>query len=335
MSQPHDAFFKLIFSEPAEVAALVRDLLPVEITDRLLLDEAKQLPTEGVAEDLSARHADLRFVIPWRAGGALDLILVLEHQSSVDPQMPLRALRYTLQAWESAARSAQRLPVVLTFIVFHGPRPWTTARSLSELLDAPPEALPALRTLTPELRLNLIDLTVTADDEVPGRGGGRLALLLMRHAHEQNLWDTLEDHVQDYRALYDRRGDIPTRGVLRYITQVTEPAPTPRLRAQIRRLINPKIEEDLMSWADRLREEGWQGGKQQGRQEGRQEERARSRAVLARSVERLITLRFGAPPDWARARLQDAELPTLERWSEEILTAPSLEALLGDEAPGA
>ncbi|MEY3211929.1 MAG: hypothetical protein RIT28_2410 [Pseudomonadota bacterium] len=323
MSQPHDAFFKLIFSEPAEVAALLRDLLPAEITDRLHLEEAKQLPTEGVAEDLSARHADLRFVIPWRAGGALDLILVLEHQSSPDPQMPLRALRYTLQAWESAARGDQRLPVVLTFVIFHGPRPWTTARALSDLLDAPPEALSALRAYLPELRLNLVDLTVTPDDEVPGQGGGRLALLLMRHAHGPNLWDTLEDNVPDYRALYVQRGDIPTRGVLRYITQVTEPAPTQSLRAQIRRQINPKLEDELMSWADRLLAEG------------RQEERAHSRVVLARSVENLVKLRFGPPSDWALSKIRAAELSTLERWSDEILTTTSLEALLSEESPSA
>ena len=211
---------------------------------------------------------------------------------------------------------------MLTFVIFHGPRPWTTARCLTELLDAPPEALSALRAYLPELQLNLVDLTVTDDDDVPGDGGGRLALLLMRHAHEANLWDTLEDNVPDYRALYVQRGDIPTRGVLRYITQVTEPAPTPRLRAKIRRQINPHIEEELMSWADRLRDEGWQGGKQ--------EERIRFGVLLVQNVEIMVKLRFGPPPDWALSKIHAAELPTLERWTEEIPSASSLEALLNE-----
>jgi hypothetical protein len=145
----------------------------------------------------------------------------------------------------------------------------------------------------------------------------------MRHAHGPNLWDTLEDNVPDYRALYVQRGDIPTRGVLRYITQVTEPAPTQSLRAQIRRQINPQLEDELMSWADRLLAEG------------RQEERAHSKVVLARSVENLVKLRFGPPSDWALSKIRAAELSTLERWSDEILTTTSLEALLSDESPSA
>ena len=81
-----------------------------------------------------------------------------------------------------------------------------------------------------------------------------------------------------------------------------------------------------MSWADRLRDEGWQGGKQQ----GWREERERSRVVLARTVENMVKLRFGPPPDWALSKLHAADLPTLERWSEDLLTTPSLEALLNE-----
>ena len=56
---------------------------------------------------------------------------------------------------------------------------------------------------------------------------------------------------------------------------------------------------------------------EQGRQEG-------EAAVLLRLIER----KFGAPGETVRRRIADADADTLLRWSERILTADSLEAVL-------
>ena len=60
---------------------------------------------------------------------------------------------------------------------------------------------------------------------------------------------------------------------------------------------------------------------EQGRQEGRQEGEA---TVLLRQIER----KFGAPSETVRRRVADADADTLLRWSERILNADSLEAVL-------
>jgi hypothetical protein len=65
-------------------------------------------------------------------------------------------------------------------------------------------------------------------------------------------------------------------------------------------------------------EQGLEQGLQRGHREGRQEG---ARAVL----QRILIHRFGPLPDWATARLTEAELNELELWSEAALNAASLE----------
>ena len=64
-------------------------------------------------------------------------------------------------------------------------------------------------------------------------------------------------------------------------------------------------------------ERGMQQGVQQGLREG-------ERRVLLK----LLTLRFGAPPDAALARIAAADAETLERWAERVLTGATLDDVL-------
>ncbi|MDR1228072.1 MAG: DUF4351 domain-containing protein, partial [Azoarcus sp.] len=63
-------------------------------------------------------------------------------------------------------------------------------------------------------------------------------------------------------------------------------------------------------------------GRMEGRMEGRTEGEA---AVLAR----LLARRFGSLPEWARARLRQADAAQLETWADAVLEAASLTDVLG------
>lgn len=74
----------------------------------------------------------------------------------------------------------------------------------------------------------------------------------------------------------------------------------------------------MATLSERLRAEGMQKGMQQGMQQGE-----------AAALKKLISLKFGELPGWAEAQIQSAALPELEIWLEAILTADTLESLLG------
>jgi hypothetical protein len=48
---------------------------------------------------------------------------------------------------------------------------------------------------------------------------------------------------------------------------------------------------------------------------------------------RVLLKRFGSLPDWAQARVKDAQMPQLEQWSERLLETDSLHAVFGEDEP--
>jgi hypothetical protein len=62
-----------------------------------------------------------------------------------------------------------------------------------------------------------------------------------------------------------------------------------------------------------------QQGKQQGKQEGE-----------AAMLLRLLRLRFGEVPEVMRQKIQSADPQTLLEWSDRVLTATSIEQVIGE-----
>ena len=73
----------------------------------------------------------------------------------------------------------------------------------------------------------------------------------------------------------------------------------------------------MQKFLDRYIEQGRQEGRQEGQQEG-----------VANVFLRLIERKFGPPSDSVRAQIARADPKTLLAWSERILTADTLEAVL-------
>ncbi|WP_437581542.1 DUF4351 domain-containing protein [Sorangium sp. So ce887] len=81
--------------------------------------------------------------------------------------------------------------------------------------------------------------------------------------------------------------------------------------------------EEIVSAADQLVERGRQVGLREGLREGLQQGR---RHVLLRQ----LGARFGALPGAAVARINAADIAELDRWSERVLTAPTLADVLSE-----
>jgi flagellar biosynthesis/type III secretory pathway protein FliH len=64
------------------------------------------------------------------------------------------------------------------------------------------------------------------------------------------------------------------------------------------------------------REEGWEKGREEGQ-------------TLARitTLTRLLTRRFGPPPEWALTRMQQATGKQIDTWLDRILDAPTIDAV--------
>ena len=159
------------------------------------------------------------------------------------------------------------------------------------------------------------------------------AVLTLSHLKAQ---DTAHDPEQRYlwklrliKSLYQRgyeRADILE--LFRFIDWLLELPDG--LEAQIWSELQSYEEHTAMPYVTSVERIGINKGLLQGRLEGRLEGRQEEAARLLR---RQLVRRFGALPAEAEAQLAAAGLETLERWAEQILDAPSLDALFSSRAP--
>jgi predicted transposase YdaD len=100
--------------------------------------------------------------------------------------------------------------------------------------------------------------------------------------------------------------------ILRHIFEVDEHLTVDELQ-MLATTIGEDIEEEIVTLADRLREEGRQKGERAGERNGQ-------RKLLLKQ----LTLRFGKLPEATVSRVNAAGVDQLETWAERVLTAPTL-----------
>jgi predicted transposase/invertase (TIGR01784 family) len=86
-------------------------------------------------------------------------------------------------------------------------------------------------------------------------------------------------------------------------------------------------EEGLLEGVRKGLAEGVMQGLQEGRQEGRQEGLTLAKTA---TLTRQLTRRFGALPDWASKRVQEASGEQIDAWLDRILDAPTLQLVFDD-----
>lgn len=317
-SHPHDTFFKATFSDPRLAAEALRRRLPVAVAERIDWARLEPMPAEFVGEDLTGHRADLVFRAPL-AGHDAFIFVLYEHQSSSDGLMAFRALVYIVRIWQSWLRQhpdARALPAVVPVVLHHGPRPWSGAVALRELIDLPPELFDALAGHLPDFEVVLDDLTRSTDAAIEASTGATIvvaALLALKNG--AYLPDPLSERLMGHlsAAMQDEAGRAAVERTLRYLYTVSEFDPEQAQAKLAGSARHEQLREVIMTAADRLIEKG--------RAEGLEEGRAEGRATL---LLQLLTLKFGRVPDAVRARVEQGDAEAVERWVERILVAPDL-----------
>lgn len=318
---PHDAFVKAVFSRPENAAGELRAVLPPALLAHLDLSTLEASPKSFVDEKLRSRHTDLLLRARF-AGRPAFIYVLLEHQSTPDPQLVIRLAVYMGKIWDDWLRAheddrAARAPAVIPLVLYHGAAGWNVASELIQAFDLELRGadLDAIRPHLPNFRIVLDDLVRQDDRDLRVRETavlGRMALLLLKHLRQ-----TKEDG-RGLDELMTRLGDLVqllpagTDRVLAmsYIQEVDEKADPQLLIAALGVAATPSVVEDIMTAADRLRLEG----------------AVRERRNI---LTLLLKTKFPGRVD-ARieGQIQGAEAATLIMWMERVLTAASPDEVL-------
>ncbi len=222
---PHDTLFRSVFGLPQHAAAELGAVLPRELVELLDLAELRRGEGSFIDDALHASSSDLLFRAPWRTGrngpeardgleglalahARIDpfLYLILEHQGTFDPRMPLRLLGYLTRIWERHRREHPTellLPPIVPLVIHHGAKPWRGPTRFGQQLLLPAGFAPPVSLLLLDFGFLLDDLTLCTDAELLARGDdamARLTLLALRNGRDRD--DSFPRLVAAIRALW-------------------------------------------------------------------------------------------------------------------------------------
>ncbi len=349
MSGPHDLFARYTFGHPERAAAELRAVLPPYVISEVDWASLRREPGSVVDPELRETESDLLFTARLRTGHPLLLYVLLEHQSSVDPWMALRMLRYVVrqvERWRQEHPESALLPLIIPLVMYHGPEgAWTAPRRVEDLFDLPEgeEQQARWRALVPRFEYLLDDLTAEREAALSSRPGPplvRLAWLVLRYGRTSELARKLPDWVALLAQVQaGPEGAEHLVVVIRYLLWVGDKAVREVAGQVLHSVLGEQRAEALMrSYGEELieqglqkgLEQGLQKGLEQGREEGRQQGLTRGRAEY---VLRTLTARGVQVDETARQRILTCTDPaTLDRWFDRALNATSLSDVLDDLA---
>ena len=267
---PNDAFFKEMFSDPPRAIAFFQSHLPPAIVARVDWPSLKVLPTSFIKSGLQQVSADLLFNVKIGGDDAL-LYLLFEHQSTVDPRMPLRMFGYIAEIlFKHDKEHGLPLPPVLPFVFHQGPERWNVSTAFEDLFKFPDDLAADLLPFLPKFHHALLDLTLYDPAQDEDDRQLQMILQLMKLSRKQQV-------LQYFRWLAETLIEPAPKELIRrmllYAIHSDSELDTEKIYHSL--ASNPELRNNAMSLAEKLlakgRDEGLEKGIEKGRSEGRSE----------------------------------------------------------------
>lgn len=131
VNKPHDKIFKLVLAEKKQAIELINKVL--NLSPKLTEEEIERYSTEHI--DYLLRESVSDFVYKMKQ---MDIFFLLEHQSTIDYNMPKRILEYEVEIIKEAVKGRKftknnhRLPTVIPIVIYTGSQKWKVEKYIQE-----------------------------------------------------------------------------------------------------------------------------------------------------------------------------------------------------------
>ena len=289
----HDAASKVLYSLPDTVEALVRALAPRRAAETNF-SKLRRLSAEYPATERRPRYGDMLWICRLHDGAAV--LIVIEFQAHIDHAMPLRLLQYAASAWLEWARAAapaagEKVPLVMSVLVYGGRRRWTPPSDLADLF---PTAADPWLAAQPRYEYLLLEerrggTLLSPEDNLVG------ALLSVARARGSEAMVRAVSRLR--RWTDERRGGALDRAVAEWLKSVVSgldaglegELAVANTTSEVMEVIKP-----TGKWAVRWYEDGLNEGREQGIERGIKQGVERGIEQQLRLLRRLVARKFGA-----------------------------------------
>jgi len=314
IANPHDKFFKEVFSRRDVAIDFLRNYLPNDVFSCMDEENIYLRKDSFVDKELAAYFSDLLYQASLKDGTDSYVYVLFEHKSYPEPLVAFHLLRYMIRIWEQDLKQgfSGKLSPVIPIVIYHGTTRWNVDERFISLFKCPEE----LKCFLPDFTYALCDISRFSDEEIRGVVILKSTLLLLKYILRDELRDHLPKILGLLRELAGRKTGMEyLETVLTYVSCGTDRVDEEDVRRAVEEAF-PIIGGEIMpTLAEKWIGQGMQQGVQQGMQQA-------LRGVLIEVLED----RFETVSQTLRNRLRKINDPdVLKSLHKKALHAGSLE----------
>lgn len=287
---PHDATFQQFLRQPNVARDFIELHLPVALRAVCDLSTLKLECSSFVEENLRQYFSDVLYSMKTVTGDEGYVHILIEHQSTPDKHMAFRLIRYAVAAMQRHLDAGhKKLPLVIPVLFYMGkcsPYPYST-NWLQEFTD-PAQAKKLYSSDFP-----LVDVTLIPDDEIMQHRTMAALTLLQKHIRRRDLAELSERLSTILLA-----GHLSSSQIASLIHYIIHAGDSANAETFIRKLAGrvPLHEEELMTIAQKLEQNGIEKGREQGK-------RDMARSMLQHGIDPVIVMKITALSEKELAKL--------------------------------
>jgi predicted transposase/invertase (TIGR01784 family) len=300
VQSPYDRLLSRTLTQKESAQELLRSHLPTEIVTYLKLETLEQADTSFIDANLKRRFADRLFKVEmtdelFRELGTesphVHVLVLVDHKSASDKHTVIQMLGYMVRIWEHSIENNLPLIPIIPWVIYNGLRPWTVARSLSELIPVPE----SWKRYVAGMEIPILDVNRMQDSAMAGEPILHITLTLLKYGRGLELADMLR---QVFRSVADQfegnRAATLLDTVRKYVMSVNPAVGENEVQGIFAEFWPVKPEPG--SVADQLLTKG--------RQEGRQEGEIKGEIKLIRTLESILGIE-PTEPDLSNKTLEE------------------------------
>lgn len=140
ITNAHDQFFRTAMSDKRVARDFLLAWLPGELRRHINFERLEIEPRSYINDVRKESVVDVLFKTEIEDHEAY-LYLLLEHQSTPDPFMPFRLLKYICNIIDQHLKThdARKIPLIYPVVIYHGKHQYPFSTNLHDLVDAPPK----------------------------------------------------------------------------------------------------------------------------------------------------------------------------------------------------
>ena len=303
INNPHDKFFKEVFSRREVAVDFLRNYLPEEVFSCLDEESIHLKKDSFVDKELRAYFSDLLYRASLKDGSESYVYLLFEHKSYPEPLIAFQLLRYMVKIWERDLRQgfSAKLSSIIPIVIYHGTARWNIDERFISLFKCPKE----IECFIPDFSYALCDISRFSDEEIRGIVVLKSTLLLLKYILRDELREHLPKILGLLRELTGKKTGMEyLETVLTYVSRGTDKVDEEDVRCAVEEAF-PQIGGDIMpTLAEKWIKQGLQQGLQEGLQQG----------ILQKSREAVIDIlevRFKVVPQSIVKTLNEISDPSI------------------------